>query len=68
MSDRTTMRRTRAKPEREDLTSLRCWECHGQVGGDRRCPKCSGTGRLFWVNGYAYPYTPEGEKRARQSA
>ena len=46
--------------------TLQCWTCHGERQR-KRCPKCSGTGRLFWVGGYAYPYTPEGEKRAKEA-
>ena len=62
----------------EEFDTLRCWNCYGsgwiikttvprnpakQRGA---CPKCDGTGCLFWVGGYAYPYTPQGEKRARE--
>jgi len=47
------------KPE-EELTVLRCFHC-----GGHGCWKCGKTGSVFWVNGRAYPYTPESEKRLR---
>lgn len=50
----------------EETTTLRCWRCMGGDGGANNCHKCSGTGRLFWAGGYAYPYTPEGEKQMRE--
>lgn len=46
-----------------DLTRIRCFVCHGE-GAYVFCTKCDNTGALFWVDGRAYPYTPEGEKRA----
>jgi len=54
----------------DDLTVLPCWECvrDGVLVMSRaetRCWKCQGTGSVFWVDGRSYPYTPEGEKRAR---
>jgi hypothetical protein len=53
----------------DPLVVMRCWHCDfgtGQRGCDR-CSKCQGTGSLFWANGRAFPYTPEGEKMARRS-
>lgn len=50
----------------DDLDTLQCWECHGGDGGENRCHKCSGTGRLFWAGGWSYPYTQDGEKQARE--
>jgi hypothetical protein len=46
-----------------DIPVLQCWGCGGD-GRDGRCFKCRGTGKVFWLNGRAYPYTPEGEKWA----
>ncbi len=51
----------------EDITTLHCWGCKGAARMPHDCPKCSGTGMLFWAGGYAFPYTPEGEKRARET-
>lgn len=45
----------------DELSSITCFVCHGAG-----CPKCESTGRIFWVGGYAFPYTPEGEKRAER--
>lgn len=48
---------------------LKCWHCDfgsGQRGCDR-CSKCDGTGRVFWADGRAYPYTPDGEEAAKTS-
>mgnify|MGYP001574178023 CR=1 FL=1 len=53
--------------QEDDLPVLQCWRCEGT--GERHglsgCPQCLGTGKLFWANGYGFPYSPEGEKRAR---
>lgn len=48
------------------MTVLNCWHCEGTCRDeiDRRCFHCSGTGKLFWMHGRGYPYTPEGEKWA----
>jgi len=46
----------------KDCTVLKCWHCADYP--ERRCPRCSGTGSVFWVDGRAYPYTEEGERRA----
>lgn len=51
----------------DELTVLRCWACAASGrDDDRYCTKCTGTGRLFWVNGVAFPYSPQGEKAARK--
>lgn len=58
----------RAPLPADDLATIRCFKCVGSGWiGCHKCPKCDNTGRLFWVDGYAHPYTPEGEKRARQN-
>lgn len=52
------------------LACLVCWGCGGsgtRREGRGRCYKCDGTGSVFWVNGYAYPYTPRGEHLARSA-
>lgn len=47
----------------DDLTVLRCGcEAHST------CRRCASTGSIFWVSGYALPYTPEGEQRAKKIA
>jgi hypothetical protein len=46
----------------DGLPVLKCWACNGE---SRHCIKCGGTGAIFWVGGYAFPYSPEGEIRAR---
>jgi hypothetical protein len=53
----------------DDLTVLRCWQCKG-IGrlGPFPCHKCQTSGQLFWADGRAYPYTPDGEKRAREKS
>lgn len=43
-----------------DLTVLNCWQCSGNG-----CRKCARTGKLFWANGYASPYTEQGQKSAQ---
>ena len=46
---------------------LRCWACDGGTRPrlfNSKCFKCDGTGAVFWADGRAFPYTPEGEKRA----
>jgi hypothetical protein len=45
-------------------------DCHHCGGGERttECWHCNNTGRLFWIGGYAFPYTPEGEMRAKKVA
>jgi hypothetical protein len=50
-----------------DLPVLNCWGC---TNGNPRswCPKCHGSFKLFWVDGYSFPYTPEGEQRAKRVA
>lgn len=50
-----------------NIATIRCHHCNG---GERTtgCWHCHSTGRLFWVNGYAFPYTPEGEQRAKREA
>jgi hypothetical protein len=52
----------------DDLTVLACWHCDFASGrrGCDRCAKCAGTGSVFWNYGRSYPYTPDGEKRARK--
>jgi hypothetical protein len=55
-----------AEKQAPTLGQIICNVCH--LGGERpRCWHCDGTGRLFWVNGYAYPYTPQGEQRAKKA-
>lgn len=43
-----------------DLPVLKCFACKAD---EYFCRKCEGTKSIFWV-GRAFPYTPEGEKRA----
>lgn len=50
----------------EEIDTLNCWRCLG-IRQKPKCDKCSGTGQLYWTGGYAYPYTPEGEKLAREA-
>ena len=51
-----------------DLFNVTCWGCSGTGRNTQEsCLKCQGSGRVFWVNGIAFPYSPEGEKAARQS-
>jgi hypothetical protein len=53
------------KPE-HDLTTLRCHNCANVDPRENKwCASCASTRTIFWVNGRSYPYTPEGEKRAR---
>lgn len=52
------------KAEAEPIEVLRCWHC---AGTGESCHKCRNTGSLFWAGGYAFPYTPKGEKSARAS-
>jgi hypothetical protein len=47
------------------LTVLNCWECSPDPAST--CRKCGGTGKVFWVDGRAYPYTPKGEKLAKSN-
>lgn len=50
----------------DDLTILQCWHCAGsRYSGIHKCRACDGTGRVFWINGTAFPYTPAGAKLAR---
>jgi hypothetical protein len=53
--------------DKPDIPVLKCWHCDfgTKKCGNGRCPRCGGTGSVFWV-GYAYPYTPDGEKAARK--
>lgn len=54
----------------DDLTLLRCFICGGS-GRDREgdeCRRCEESGKVFWAGGYSFPYTPEGEKRAKRLA
>jgi DnaJ-class molecular chaperone len=47
------------------LTVLRCWQCNGTGRlAPFPCRKCETTGHLFWSDGAAFPYTPNGEKQA----
>ncbi len=46
----------------EDLTVLRCHHCSA---GREWCAHCQNIRSIFWVNGRSFPYSPEGEKRAR---
>jgi hypothetical protein len=48
-----------------DLTVLDCYHC---TGANPHCLKCKGTGSIFWVGGYSFPYTPEGEIWAKREA
>lgn len=50
----------------EEITTLNCWRCLG-IRQKPKCTKCSGSGQLYWTGGYAYPYTPEGEKQALEA-
>ncbi len=51
----------------DDLTVIRCSQCHGiGIHADRTCRKCAGTGKLFWVEAYLFPCDPQGEKQARR--
>jgi hypothetical protein len=50
----------------DELTVLKCWACPPPTTVSTKCRKCGGTGRVFWVDGRAYPYTSEGEKAARR--
>jgi hypothetical protein len=50
--------------------ALKCWGCSGEGAGRVEiigCNKCQGTGAIFWVGGRTFPYTPEGEKRAKDA-
>ena len=49
------------------LTVLSCHNCANvhRTGERVWCPSCACTGSIFWVEGRSYPYTPDGEKRAR---
>ena len=58
--ERTT--RTERPDSVTDLPVLKCFACDGPRS-EFYCPKCERTGSIFWV-GRAFPYTPEGEKRA----
>jgi hypothetical protein len=60
---------TQAREERrlgDSLTVLRCWACRGNATGGHKCIKCAGTGNVFWAYGRSFPYTPDGEGRAKQ--
>lgn len=52
-----------------DMTILRCWTCAGDGGRPNstgKCTSCHGAGKIFWVEGRSFPYTPEGEKAAQR--
>ena len=50
----------------EDIPVIHCHHCRGGVR-TTGCSHCNSTGKLFWINGYAFPYTPEGEQRAKRA-
>lgn len=49
----------------EDVPTIQCWACGGRGSEGAICGKCQNTGRLFFAYGRSFPYTQEGEKRAK---
>jgi DnaJ-class molecular chaperone len=56
--------------DEQEPTRITCPTCEG-FGVNRnsqgKCTKCAGTGAVFWVSGYTFPYTPEDEARAKKA-
>lgn len=52
----------------EEIDTLNCWECLGIPSKPKKakCHKCGGGGRVYWVGGYPYAITKDGEKEARE--
>jgi hypothetical protein len=50
------------RAKNDGIPVLVCHHCRGRR--DAPCRHCSNTGKMFWVSGYGFPYTPDGETRA----
>jgi hypothetical protein len=53
----------------DDIPVLVCHHCQGRTArtGTTGCSHCGNTGKMFWVCGYAFPYTPKGEQLAKEA-